>query len=141
MLKAMDLDPVGAREELLCREFQNHGFKRGRHFFALRGRGRLKAFIIVNVSDIGLNLSDLVHCLNVLILEPETLPPEVLLSALRLTLRAARQQGIPALIFPLSYAEEKGIPIEKVYHLWVFHILDTNNQTYYKYLSHLTKYV
>lgn len=141
MLKAMDLDPVSGREELLCREFQNHGFKRERHLFALRERGRLKAFIIANVSDIGLNLSDLVHCLNVLVLEPENLPPEVLLSALRLTLRATRQEGIPALIFPLSYAEENGLPIEKVYHLWAFHILDANNQVYYKYLSRLTKYV
>jgi hypothetical protein len=141
MLKAMDLDPVSRREKLLCQEYQKHGFKRERHLFALKERGRLKAFIIVNVSDIGLNLSDLVHCLNALILEPENLPPEVLWSALRLTLRATRQQGIPALIFPLSYAEAKGFPIEKVYHLWAFHTIDANNQMYYRYLSRLTKYV
>ncbi len=141
LIKAMDLDPAGDREERLSREFQNHGFTRERHLFALKEDGRLKAFIIVNVSDIGLNLSDLVHCLNALILEPRDLPPEVLLSALRLALRATRQHGIPALIFPLSYAEENGIPIEKVYHLWAFHIFDANSQAYYKYLSRLTKYV
>jgi len=141
MVKAMDLEAANFREEPLCREFQRHGFKRERHLFALKAGGHLKAILIVNVSDIGLNLSDLVHCLNALIVEPENLRPEILLSALRLTLRATGQQGIPALIFPLSYAEENGIPIEKVYHLWAFHILHGNSQAYYKYLSRLTRYV
>jgi hypothetical protein len=141
LVKAMDLDPASGREERLGREFQNHGFQRARHLFALKQGGRLKAVIIVNVSDIGLNLSDLVHCLNALILEPENLPPEVLLSALQRALLVTGQHGIPALIFPLSYAEENGIPIDKVYHLWAFNIFEANSQAYYKYLSRLTKYV
>lgn len=141
MLKAMDLDPDGGREDQLCREFQDHGFKRERHLYALRKSGRLKAFIVVNVSDIGLNLSDLVHCLNVLILEPRDLPPDLLRCALGLTLRATRQHGIPALIFPLSYAEENRLPVEKAYHLWAFRISDVNTQAYYRYLHRLTKRV
>ncbi len=141
MVKAIDLDPGGWREEALCQEFQNYGFRRERHLFALRASGRLKALIVVNISDIGLNLSDLVHCLNVFILEPRGLPPEILYSALQQTLRTTGQQQIPALIFPLSYAEENGIAIEKVYHFWAFHTVHGNNQAYYKYLSRLTRYV
>jgi len=141
MVKAIDLDPGGRREEALCQEFRNYGFKRERHLFALRANGRRKALIVVNISDIGLNLSDLVHCLNAFILEPHGLPPEILYSAMRQTLRATGEQQIPALIFPLSYAEENGLPVEKVYHLWAFHTVHGNNQAYYKYLSRLTKYV
>ena len=140
MLKAMDLEPGGWQEEQLCREFQNHGFKRERHLFALRAGGRLKALLIVNISDIGLNLADLVHCINAMILEPRELPPEVLFSALRQVLRATGQHGIPALIFPQSYAEENAIPIEKVYHLWAYDI-HGHSQKYYKYLSRLMKYI
>ena len=141
MLNAMDLDGDAGREDRLCREFQKHGFKRERHLFALRRGGSPRAFIVVNVSDIGLNLSDLVHCLNVFVLDPRDLPPETLLSALRQALRATRQHGIPALIFPLSYAEENRIPIEKTYHLWAFHISEADSQSYYKYLNRLTKRV
>ena len=140
MLKAMDLEPGGWQEEQLCREFQNHGFKRERHLFALRAGGRLKALLIVNISDIGLNLADLVHCINAMILEPRELPPEVLFSALRQVLRATGQHGIPTLIFPQSYAEENAIPIEKVYHLWAYDI-HGHSQKYYKYLSRLMKYI
>jgi hypothetical protein len=140
MLKAMDLEPGGWQEEQLCREFQNLGFKRERHLFALRAGGRLKALLIVNISDIGLNLADLVHCINAMILEPRELPPEVLFSALRQVLRATGQHGIPALIFPQSYAEENAIPIEKVYHLWAYDI-HGHSQKYYKYLSRLSKYI
>jgi hypothetical protein len=75
-----------------------------------------------------------------MILEPRELPPEVLFSALQQVLRATGQHGIPALIFPLSYAEENGIPIEKVYHLWAFDI-HGHSQKYYKYLSRLMKYI
>jgi hypothetical protein len=141
MVKAIDLDPGGPREESICQEFRNYGFKRKRHRFALRANGRLKALIVVNISDIGLNLSDLVHCLNAIILEPRDLPPEILYSAMQQTLRATGEQQMPALIFPLSYAEENGLPIEKVYHLWAFHTVHGNNQAYYKYLSRLTRYI
>ncbi len=141
MVKAIDLDPAGRREEALCREFRNYGFKRERHLFALRANDRLKALIVVNVSDIGLNLSDLVHCINAFILEPRELPPEILYAAMRQTLKATGEQQMPALIFPLSYAEENGLPTEKVYHLWAFHTVHGNNQAYYKYLSRLTRYV
>jgi hypothetical protein len=140
MLKAMDLEPVGWQEEGLGREFQNHGFKRERHLFALRAGGRLKALLIANISDIGLNLADLVHCINAMILEPRELPPEIFFAALRQVLQATGQHGIPALIFPLTYAEENGIPIEKVYHLWAYDI-HGHSQKYYKYLSRLMKYI
>jgi hypothetical protein len=140
MLKAMDLEPSSWQEERLCREFQNHGFKRERHLFALKAGDRLKALLIVNVSDVGLNLADLVHCVNAVVLEPGELPPEVLLSAVQMTLRATGQPGIPTLIFPLSYAEDNRIPIEKVYHLWAYDI-HGHSQKYYKYLCRLMRFV
>ena len=140
MLKALDLEPSSWKEEALCTEFQSHGFKRERHLLGLRENGRLKAVLLVNVSDIGLNLSDLTHCINAWVLDPGSLPPEVLSAALRLVEKAAGQSGLSALIFPMSYVEENSIPFEKAYHLWVFH-MHTQSQTYFKYLSRLMKYV
>jgi hypothetical protein len=140
MLKALDLEPASCQEEGLCRQFRNHGFKRERHLLALREAGCLKALMIVNISDIGLNLSDLTHCINIVVLDPDNLPPDVLHAARGLAEKTAAQPAIPALVFPSSYAVRNAIPYEKIYNLWVFH-MHTQSQTYFKYLSRLMKYV
>lgn len=140
MLKALDLEPSSWQEEELGREFRNYGFKHERHLLSLREKGRLKAILVVNVSDIGLNLSDLTHCIKVMILDPDGLPSEILLAALRLAARTTGQKNIPALIYPQSYVEQNAIPYEKAYNLWVFH-MHTQSQAYFKYLSRLMKYV
>jgi len=140
MLKALDLESSNWREEELCAEFRSHGFKRERHLFALRRNGSLKAILLVNISDIGLNLSDLTYCINAFVLDPDDLPPEVFLSALRCAEKASGQSKLPALIFPMSYVEEKSISFEKAYYLWVFH-MHTQSQTYFKYLNWMLKIV
>lgn len=140
MLKALDLENSSWKEEELCSEYQSHGFKRERHFFALRKNGQLKAMLLVNISDIGLNLSDLTHCINALVLDPDNLPTEVLKAALRLAEEAVEQSELPALIYPMSYVEANAVPFEKAYFLWVFH-MHTQSQIYFKYLSRLMQYV
>jgi hypothetical protein len=141
MLRALDLEPASWPEKELSAEFQRHGFKRERHLLSLKKKGLLKAMLLVNVSDIGLNLSDLTHCINAFILDPGSLPPETLSAALSLAARAAGQTtNLSALIFPKSYAEERAFPIDKAYYLWVFH-MHTQSQTYFKYLSRMMKHV
>jgi len=140
MLKAFDLESSSWKEEELCAEFESHGFKRERHVFILRKNGRLKAVLLVNISDIGLNLSDLTRCINALVLDPDGLPPKVLSASLRRAEKASGQSGLPALIFPMSYVEKNSIPFEKAYHLWVFH-MHTQSQAYFKYLSRLMRHV
>jgi hypothetical protein len=43
----------------LSAEYQRLGFKKEKHLFSLRKGDLLKAVILVNISDIGLNLSNL----------------------------------------------------------------------------------
>ena len=138
MVKAFDLQPANWREEKLCAEFHRYGFKRERHLFALRRNGRLKAIVLVNISDIGLNLSDLTHCINAFVLDPDNLSPELLLASLHRAEAATGQSGLPALIFPISYVETCSIAYEKTYCLWVFQP-HTQGQAYSRYLSHLLK--
>ncbi len=138
MLKAFDLESSSWREEKLCAEFQSNGFRRERHLFALRKNGRLKAILLVNISDIGLNLSDLTHCINAFVLNPDGLPPQVLLASLHRAEEAVGQSRLPALIFPMSYVEKHSIAYEKAYCLWVFQP-HTQGQAYSKYLNYLLK--
>lgn len=140
MLKAFDLESSNWMEKELCNKFKSHGFKRERHLFALRKNGKLKSILLVNISDIGLNLSELTHCIHAFVLDPEGLPPEVLLTSIRQVEKDSGQSNLPALIFPMSYVEKNSIPLEKAYYLWVFN-MHTQSQTYFKYLSRLLKYV
>ena len=96
--------------------------------------------LIAYLSDIGLNLSDLTHCIKALVLDSQHLPPEILLAALHQVCRTTGQKDVPALIYPLSYAEKHSIPFEKTYDLWIIHMY-TQIQTYFKYLSRLLRYV
>lgn len=138
MLKALDLESSNWKEEELCSEFRSNGFKRERYLFTLKKNGRLKAILLVNISDTGLNLSELTHCINALVLDPDSLSQEVLMASLRWAEKSSGQSNLPALIFPMSYVEENSIPFEKAYYLWVFH-MHTQSQTYFKYLRRLLK--
>jgi hypothetical protein len=140
MLKALDLEPDTFQDDTICNEFQMHGFRRERHLFSLTEKGRLRALLIAYISDIGLNLSDLTHCLKAVVLDPGHLPPDILLAALRLASLATGQSEAPALIYPCSYAETNSIPHEKIYNLWIIHMY-SQIQAYFKYLSRLLRYV
>ena len=140
MLKAFNLDASNWREEKICAEFKSHGFKRERYLFALKRKSKLKAILLVNISDIGLNLSGLTHCINAFILDSKNLSPEVLYTAFHCAEKVVGQSDLPALIFPISYVEENSIVSEKEYYLWVFHAR-SQGQTYFKYTNRLMKYI
>ncbi len=138
MLKAFDLEPGTWRSASLEREYEELGFKRKRHLFALTHRGRLKALMIAHVSDLGLNLSDLTHCIHAIVLDREGLTPDIFISAVHRSARTAGIEEIVALVYPEAYARENLLPVEKTYHLWTFHVYGAG-QAYLKHLSRLTR--
>jgi hypothetical protein len=140
VLKAFNLDPSNLRDEKICAEFRSHGFKRERYLFALKRKCKLKAIFLVNISDIGLNLSSLTHCINAFILDPKNLPPKVLFNAFQCAERVVGHYDLPALIYPISYVETNSIRSEKEYYLWVFNMC-THSQTYFEYTNRLMKYI
>jgi len=140
MLKAMDLEPATWQSDSLSREFQKLGFRRERHLFSLKRDGQLKALMFAHVSEIGLNLSELTNCVHAVVLDPEGLSPATLTAGIRAVTQATGQQEVPALIFPLAYAQDNGMPVEKTYHLWAFHIYG-QGQAYLKYVNRLLRHV
>ena len=139
MLKALDLQSATWQDDELNHEFRKCGFRRERHLFTLKEDGRLRAFLIANVSDMGLNLSDLTNCITAIVLEPKRLAPDVLAAALGMVRRITGQEQVPVLVFPAAYAKENGLPSEKVYNLWVFH-MQSQSQTYFRYINRLLKH-
>jgi hypothetical protein len=139
MLQAVDLHPETAFQNTLTAEYRQLGLRRRRLLVALRKGNVLKAILVVNLSDIGLNLSDLTNCIQILIVDSEDMSKETLFGALSLLTAKIGVDRLPVLIYPQESAEKLGIVFEKCYHLWV---IDTQkSDQYFNYLKTLLKFV
>ena len=118
MLHALNLEPDMVHCDDLSQEYQNLGFNLRRHRYTLKKNGEVKAVVMVNLSDVGLNLSDLTNCIQVFILDPEQFPKDIVYLMLSILTHKYEQNDIPVLVFPVSYADSARLPYDKKYSLW-----------------------
>jgi len=120
-LKAFGLDSeCHARETIdLDGEFRKVGLRRRKSFFSLRHRGKVKAVMMSTDSDAGLNMSNLMKCIHIFIIDGEDLPVDLLISQLNRLSSLYEEREIPVLFFPPSYMSDQGAAYEKIYHLLV----------------------
>lgn len=138
MIPALDLEPEKADFDQLAKEYQKLGFKRERHIFSLKKNNNLMAILMVNISDIGLNLSDLTSCINIIILDSMDLSREVLHKTLLVITEILKRKEISVLLYPVSYAEKELIPYEKIYTMWIMNLKYTDS--YFKYIDRLLRF-
>ena len=122
MLHALNLEADTVDCEELAKEYQQLGFSIKRHCYTLKKHGNIKAIVTINLSDVGLNLSDLTNCIQVIILDPEMFPKDIVFLTLSILTHKYEQNDIPVLVYPVSYAEAAGITYEKQYSLWCLNI-------------------
>ena len=136
MLKALDLANNSNGKDLYT-AFSESGLKRNRYLFSLKYEGRLKAIIMVNIADVGLNLSDLTNATTILVIDQDNLNYDIIKMALSLLSAQLNIDNFPVLIYPSKFAEENSIEKEKEYCLW---ILDTQyGDRYFNYVNRLTR--
>jgi hypothetical protein len=133
MLKALDLEQDSWQREDLSAEFQLHGFERKRHIFSIKEFETLKAIIIVSLSDVGLNLSDLTNCLKIIVIDPENLSKTIFLQAVSYTFNRIQNYGLPVMVYPNNYLKNIDVEYDKNYILWSVDIQNVSD----KYFSHL----
>jgi hypothetical protein len=102
-------------------------------------KGRLIAVIMVNISDLGLNMSDLTNSINTFVINPDPLSKDILLSVLSLLAKKYGQGKMPNLVYPLSYADTLDLGYERKYILWVLNMHHTDY--YFRYLKRLLKFI
>lgn len=119
MIKALDLSPDFAGSQDLDKTFHDSGLKKERHLFALKKNGTLKAVLMVNVTDVAINMSDLSNCVTLIVIDDLELPKDIVNSALAKVSPLYEQNRFPVLIYPLSYADQNDIPYQKQYILWI----------------------
>lgn len=135
MLHALDLEPDMIDNDNLSKEYRRLGFKRERILFSLKKNDILKAVIMVNVSDIGLNMSNLTNCIHVIILDAKDLPINTIYICLSMLSKYYEQDEIPVLLYPVSYAQSQFVPYKKIHDLWILNMQYTD--LYAKYMDNL----
>jgi hypothetical protein len=134
LLDAMGLRYAGAGQSSLQEIYRQMGLTRSRQTYSLKSGGRLHAILVVNHSDLGFNLSELLNGIKVLVANPKALPWSVLSVAISQLTGEFQMEKVPILFYPTSYVEGKGIPYEKYYQMWVLNVQHGN-----EYLEYMQK--
>ncbi len=124
--------------ESLKKSFIKAGFKRDCRTYCLCIEGQRVAFFIVNQSDMGFNLSDLLNGIKIIVLEPEKLPWAQLSAAINHLSVIFTTEKIPVLIFPDNYLASQNIAAEKQYALWILQ-LRRGGDDYFLYMDNMMK--
>lgn len=99
--------------------FGENGFVRRWKSYVLTHSNRLKAFIIAEESNVGVNLSNLLNGFKVFVMDPD-LPSEILFGAIANIAGKQPAESISLLICPSDYVDKVELDCErKQYLLWI----------------------
>lgn len=122
LIDALGLGRKEGGEDSLKMTYKRLGFARDWMAYSLVHDEKLKAVLIVNQSDLGVNLSELLNCIKVLVIDSEGLPYPILSTALHQLAGIYEMDEIPVLIYPSDYVDIHGVPCEKQYALWILNM-------------------
>ncbi len=117
-LDATEFSMSDSEKEVFKNIYSRIQFQRTWQVYSLLHEAELKACLIVNRSDIGLNLSELLNGITVILLDSHV-PAEVLLTSIRSIASLIYLKSLSVLIYPLESADVTNIHYEKIYRLWV----------------------
>jgi len=131
LLDALGLDQEVFDDESLEALYSRLGFVRKWKAYSLKHKGALNAVLIVNQSDLGLNLSELLNGIKVLVTNPDDMPWSVLSVAIAQLTGAYYKERVPVMFFPSEYVKAHKIPHEKHYQLWILNVQHGNEYIEY----------
>lgn len=118
LMDAFGLREPGANHGVIQR-YHALGFERNICLYSLLNEDGLKAVFIVNQADLGMNLSELLNSVKVVVLEQEGIDWETISAAINHFTGAYQMDTIPVMVYPFEYAAENKVPYEKQYYVWI----------------------
>jgi hypothetical protein len=131
LLDALGLDQEEPDDEPIEVIYSRFGFVRKWKAYSLKHRGELNAVLIVNQSDLGLNLSELLNGIKVVVTNPDDMPWNVLSVAIAQLTGVYRKDRVPVMFFPAEYVETHKVPHDKHYQLWILNVQHGNEYIEY----------
>jgi hypothetical protein len=122
LVDALSMEPKEDENRSVEEAYAQAGLVRRWKVYSLCHGDELNAMLIVNHSNLGFNLSELLNGIKVLVTNPEGLPWSVLSAAIGQLAGEYQMARIPVLFYPSSYVESNGIPYEKHYQMWILNV-------------------
>jgi hypothetical protein len=122
LLDVLGLDQKNPGEERLDAVYGRAGFHRKWKAYSLSREDELGAVLIVNQSDLGLNFSELLNGIKILVTNPQGLPWNILSTAIGKLTAGYHMEKVPILFYPFEYVQAEDIPYEKRYQLWTLNV-------------------
>jgi hypothetical protein len=119
MVESFCLNGAAEDEEPLEETYARSRLKRSYSLAKLSHAGRTRAYLLVDQSDAGMNLSDLLNSIKVMVIDGGGLSKDILMRAVESLEKLFDTGKVPVLVYPASYADEAGIAYDKKYNLWV----------------------
>lgn len=102
--------------------YADNGLFRRWDAYALLQGDRTRALVMVDQSDLGLNLSELLNGMKVLMADEADIPWPLLKAALDRLASVYPAEEVSTMIYPASYLRRQGVPFEKEYLLWILDV-------------------
>jgi hypothetical protein len=131
LLDAMALGREHAGNESLEKDYERLGFLRKKETYALTCQGKLKTVLVMNQSDLGINLSELLNSIKIIVIDPRDMPWNVLSIAISRLTTAYHMEKVPVLFYPFDYVRIEDVPYEKKYKVWVLNVVYGNEYMEY----------
>lgn len=132
-IRAMDLLPEKySMDSETNKEYLAAGFKRDRKLFSFKKDDDLIAVLIANISDFGLNMSDLTNCIQIFVLDQKNFDKNIAQFALQQIATYYDNDTTPVLLYPKSYADSQGFSYEKTYNLGILNLEYINDYLDFK---------
>ena len=119
LLDILRLGREVTNDEPLEELYNRHGLTRKCKSYSLTHEHKLKAVLIVNQADLGLNLSELLNGIKIIISDSACLSWDILSSAIARLTEIYEVERIPLLIYPHTYLNERDISYEKQYVMFI----------------------
>jgi hypothetical protein len=122
LIDAMGLRQNNLSEESLTEVYGRYGFLRNTMTYALKYKEELNAVLIVDQSDLGFNLSELLNGIRILVVNIDGLAWRVLSMAIAQLVGKSSMVEVPILLYPFEYVKDKGLLYEKQYYAWALDV-------------------
>jgi hypothetical protein len=128
LVDALCLDSVKHTGESIEDSYKKYGLARICSSYTLFHDNNPQAYFVVDRSDRGVNLSDLINSIKVIVPQNSTVPWYVLHAAICECGRDYDIKTITVQVFPCEYMDRAGIPYKKRHVIWVLdtHYLNAN---------------
>jgi hypothetical protein len=111
--------PLREGQEPLTAAANRQGFLRKWSLHSLSYENHLVCVMLVNQSDFGINLSEILNSIKVFVIDDRFLSWEMLSQAVSHLAVIYGLNKIPLLIYPSTFCESKSVKFEKHYRMWV----------------------